>query len=226
MYRILIVEDDPTITDVLERQLTKWGYLVETVTDFGGVLEQFARYDPHLVLLDISLPFYNGYHWCAEIRKVSQTPILFLSSSGDDMNIVMAINLGADDYISKPFHLEVVTAKIQAILRRTYAFGAELNVLKLGDVTLNLGDSALVYGAERVELTNNELRILQTLMESGGNVVARDRMIHKLWDTDSFIDDNTLTVNVTRLRKKLEGIGLSDFIKTKKGVGYLVGVEI
>ena len=226
MYRILIVEDDPTITDVLERQLTKWGYLVETVTDFGGVLEQFARYDPHLVLLDISLPFYNGYHWCAEIRKVSQTPILFLSSSGDDMNIVMAINLGADDYISKPFHLEVVTAKIQAILRRTYAFGAELNVLKLGDVTLNLGDSALVYGAERVELTKNELRILQTLMESGGNVVARDRMIHKLWDTDSFIDDNTLTVNVTRLRKKLEGIGLSDFIKTKKGVGYLVGVEI
>ncbi len=226
MYRILIVEDDTTITNVLERQLTKWGYLVETVTDFGGVLEQFTRYDPHLVLLDISLPFFNGYHWCAEIRKVSQTPILFLSSSGDNMNIVMAINLGADDFISKPFHLEVVTAKIQAILRRTYAFGSELNTLKLGGVTLNLGESALVYGAERVELTKNELKILQTLMESGGHVVARDKMILKLWDTDSFIDDNTLTVNVTRLRKKLEGIGLSDFIKTKKGVGYLVGADV
>ncbi len=226
MYRILIVEDDPTITEVLERQLTKWGYLIETVTDFGEVLEQFERYDPHLVLLDISLPFYNGYHWCTEIRKISQTPILFLSSSGDEMNLVMAINLGADDFICKPFHLEVVTAKIQAMLRRTYAFGSESSVIKLGDITLNMSESILVYGTERVELTKNEFKILQTLMESGGEVVARDKMIHKLWDTDSFIDDNTLTVNITRLRKKLEGIGLFDFIKTKKGIGYLVGADV
>ncbi|WP_312645538.1 response regulator transcription factor [Hydrogenoanaerobacterium sp.] len=222
MYKIMIVEDDVTITEVLERQLKKWGYLVQAVANFGSVLEQFETYEPHLVLLDISLPFFNGYHWCAEIRKISQTPIIFISSASDDMNLVMAINLGADDFVAKPFNLEVVTAKIQAVLRRTYSFGADMNVLNHNGVTLNLGESILLYGNERLELTKNEFRIMQLLMEHKGNTVARDTIIKKLWETESFIDDNTLTVNVTRLRKKLEGIGLSDFIATKKGVGYLV----
>lgn len=221
MYKILVIEDDPTITEVLERQLTKWGYLVRTVTDFGSVLEQFEAYEPHLVLLDISLPFFNGYHWCMEIRKVSQTPIIFISSASDDINLVMAINLGADDFVAKPFNLEVITAKIQAILRRAYAFGADMNVIKLGGVTLNLGESVLLYCNQRLELTKNEFKIIQTLMEAKGNIVTRDDIIKKLWETESFIDDNTLTVNVARLRKKLESIGLTNFIVTKKGVGYL-----
>jgi len=222
MYKIMIVEDDATITEVLSRQLKKWGYIVNGIKDFGSVLEEFEAYEPHLVLLDISLPFFNGYHWCAEIRKISQTPIIFISSASDDMNLVMAINLGADDFVSKPFNLEVVTAKIQAILRRTYSFGADMNILKHNGVTLNLGESILLYENNRLELSKNEFKIMQLLMENKGNTVPRDMIIKKLWETESFIDDNTLTVNVNRLRKKLESIGLSDFIVTKKGVGYLV----
>lgn len=222
MYKILIVEDDATIRDVLERQMAKWGYLVQTVSDFRAVLETFEDYKPHLVLLDITLPFFNGYHWCEQIRKVSQTPILFLSSASDDMNLVMAINLGADDFIAKPFHLDVVTAKIQALLRRTYSFGGDFSVVSFGDVSLNLGETKLMYEKEVLELTKNECKILQLLLEAKGSVVSRDTIMKKLWDDESFIDDNTLTVNITRLRKKLSDIGLQDFIATKKGLGYCV----
>lgn len=222
MYKILIVEDDATIRDVLERQLTKWGYLVQAVSDFRAVLETFEDYKPHLVLLDITLPFFNGYHWCEQIRKVSQTPILFLSSASDDMNLVMAINLGADDFIAKPFHLDVVTAKIQALLRRTYSFGGDFSVVSFGDVSLNLGETKLMYEKEVLELTKNECKILQLLLEAKGSVVSRDTIMKKLWDDESFIDDNTLTVNIARLRKKLSDIGLQDFVATKKGLGYCV----
>ena len=220
MYKIFLVEDDPAITQVLERQLTKWGYLVGTVADFQRVLEEFEAFQPHLVLLDISLPFYNGYHWCGEIRKVSQAPILFLSSAGDEMNLIMAINLGADDFVAKPFSLEVITAKIQAMLRRAYAFGGEVNVIHWGDLALNLGDSTLLWGQEKLELTKNECRMVQMLLEARGNIVTRDAIIQRLWESESFIDDNTLTVNVARLRKKLDTIGLGSLIATKKGVGY------
>lgn len=222
MYKIMLIEDDATITEVLERHLQKWGYLVNTVEDFGSILEQFEALQPDLVLMDISLPFYNGYHWCSEIRKVSQTPIIFISSANDDMNLVMSINLGADDFVAKPFNLDVVIAKVQAILRRTYCFGGDMNVLKFGGVTLSLGDAALTFENERLELTKNELKIMQLLLEGRGNTVARDTIIEKLWETESFIDENTLTVNIARLRKKLESIGLPDFIVTKKGVGYQV----
>lgn len=221
-YRILIVEDDLVITSVLERHLTKWGYLVQPVTAFDRVLEDFTAYSPHLVLLDISLPFFNGYYWCGELRKISRTPILFLSSAGDDMNQVMALSLGADDFISKPFSLEVVTAKIQAILRRAYSFAGDPEVLTRGGATLNLGDATLSYGESRVDLTRNEFKILQVLMEKGGGTVSREALMEKLWETDSFIDDNTLTVNMARLRKKLEGMGLCGFIETKKGLGYRI----
>lgn len=221
-YRIFIVEDDAAITGVLERQLTKWGYDVQAAADFNRILEQFQAYKPHLVLLDISLPFFDGYYWCGEIRKISKTPIIFISSAGDDMNLVMALSLGADDFIAKPFRLEVATAKIQALLRRTYAFGGEPECLTRGGVTLNLTEATLTYGDSAADLTKNEFKILQVLMGQCGATVGRDTLMEKLWETDCFIDDNTLTVNMARLRRKLEGIGLQNFIVTKKGLGYRI----
>lgn len=221
-YKIMIVEDDAAISGVLERQLVKWGYLVHAVTEFGSILEQFLDHRPHLVLLDIALPYFDGYHWCGEIRKISRTPIVFISSAGDDMNQVMALSLGADDFLSKPFSLEVATAKIQAILRRAYAFGTGADRLTRRGATLDLGGASIFWGGQRTELTRNEFKILQTLMENGGVTVSRETLMEKLWETDSFIDDNTLTVNMARLRKKLEGIGLCGFIVTKKGLGYLI----
>ncbi len=222
MYRILIIEDDPTITGVLERQLERWGYETAHAADFNRVMDQFSQFDPQLVLLDISLPFFDGYHWCQEIRKVSEVPILFLSSASDNMNLVMAIHLGADDFIPKPFDLNVVIAKVQALLRRAYSFGGQLSVLTHKDAVLNLGDATLTYGDRKAELTKNEFRILQTLFEHAGHTVSREEIIRRLWESESFIDDNTLTVNITRLRKKLEDLGLGNLIVTKKGLGYLV----
>lgn len=222
MYKILIIEDDSSIREVLERHLIKWGYLVRVCTEFRAVMEEFRDFAPQLVLLDITLPFYNGYHWCKEIRGISQVPILFLSSAGDDMNQVMALNLGADDFIRKPFQIEVLTAKIQAILRRSYDFGAEQNLVQFGDVTLNLGEAKVLYGAESVELSKNELKILQILMEARGVLVSRENIIKCLWEDESFIDDNTLSVNIARLRKKLADLGLGTYIVTLKGLGYCV----
>lgn len=224
MYKILLVEDDATITDVLSRQLRKWDYEVAAVTDFSRVDALFREFQPHLVLLDISLPHYNGYHWCTELRKLSQTPIVFISSAGDAMNQVMALSLGADDFVCKPFNIEVVVAKLQAILRRTYAFGAEQNQLRLGDVVLDMGSCFISSGSRSAELTRNELRILQLLMEQRGAVVSREVIMRRLWEDESFIDDNTLTVNIARLRKKLAEIGLGELIATRKGLGYAVEV--
>lgn len=225
MYKIMIVEDDQTITDVLSRQLERWGYAVCVPDDFAQIDREFLHKEPDLVLMDISLPYYDGYHWCEEIRRCSQTPIIFISSAGEDMNQVMALHMGADDFIAKPFSMEVATAKIQAVLRRAYAFGGDKNVLRAGGAVLNLSEAALSFGGSRLELSKNEFKILQVLMEHPGSPVSRDILIEKLWETESFIDDNTLTVNVTRLRRKLDGIGLSDFIKTRKGLGYLVEGE-
>lgn len=222
MYKILIVEDDPVIRDVLERQLGKWGYQADAVTDFDTVMSTFGEVQPHLVLLDITLPAYSGYHWCSEIRKVSRVPIIFISSACDDMNLVMAMNMGGDDFIAKPFSLEVVTAKLQALLRRTYSFGGEPATVSYGDVVLGLGDARLRCGSAVVELTRNELRILEMLMEARGEVVSREQLMQRLWQDESFVDENTLTVNVARLRRKLEETGLDGFIQTVKGLGYTV----
>lgn len=222
MYRILIVEDDPVITEVLERQLEKWGYEVCHVTDFQRVLELFCEKEPHLVLLDISLPFYNGYHWCAEIRKISKTPVLFISSASDNMSLVMALSMGGDDFLAKPFDLGVAVAKIEALLRRTYDFGSGVRALTCRGAVLDLKDASLHYGGQRLELTKNEFRILQLLFERRGHTVPREDIMQALWDSDSFIDDNTLTVNVTRLRGHLAQIGLTDLIRTQKGLGYIV----
>ncbi|MDO5134499.1 MAG: response regulator transcription factor [Eubacteriales bacterium] len=222
MYRIMLVEDDESIGGVVKRHLESWGYEVERTEDFSQVLQEFVKKSPQLVLLDLKLPFYNGFHWCEEIRRISQVPIVFLSSAGDNMNMVMAMSRGADDFISKPFDLEVLTAKIQAILRRSYSFGGPSNLLERGGAVLNLGNGTLAAGERSLDLTKNELKLLQTLFQQGGKVVSRDTLMVKLWESDSFVDDNTLTVNMTRLRRKLEGIGLKDFILTKKGMGYMV----
>ncbi|MCI8265994.1 MAG: response regulator transcription factor [Lachnospiraceae bacterium] len=223
MYKIFIVEDDEMIAAGLKRHLENWGYAVECAQDLGNVMPEFVRAAPHLVLMDIKLPFYNGYHWCSELRKISKVPVIFLSSAADNMNIVMAVNMGGDDFIAKPFDLDVLTVKIQAMLRRSYDFVSQSVVLEHRGAMLNLTEAVLVYGSEKLELTKNELRILQVLMENKEKVVARDTLMTKLWESDSYVDENTLSVNVNRLRKKLESAGLSDFIQTKKGIGYRIG---
>lgn len=223
MYRIFIVEDDEIIARTMKKHLEGWDYEVACVEDFSNVMAEFTQFAPQLVLMDIKLPFYNGYHWCTEIRKVSKVPVIFVSSAADNMNIVMAVNMGGDDFVAKPFDLDVLTVKIQAMLRRTYDFTGQSTVLEHAGAMLNLSEATLVYQNEKMELTKNELRILQVLMENKEKVVSRDTLMTKLWESDSYVDENTLSVNVNRLRKKLESIGLADFILTKKGIGYRIG---
>ena len=222
MYKILVVEDDETIVQIVKRHLQSWGYEVCQVEDFAHVIQEFVQKDPQLVLLDLKLPFYNGFHWCEEIRKISQVPVLFLSSAADNMNMVMAMSRGADDFIAKPFDLDVLAAKVQAVLRRTYAFGQNSSLLEHNGVVLNPGNGTISANGQQADLTKNELKILQILFEHQGRVVSRDAIMTKLWESDSFVDDNTLTVNITRIRRKLESLGIRDFIVTKKGLGYMV----
>jgi DNA-binding response OmpR family regulator len=221
--RIFIVEDDGIIARVIQEHLAGWGYSVRCASDFEHVLREFAAFDPQLVLLDIWLPFFNGYHWCTEIRKVSKVPIIFLSSASDNMNLIMAMNLGGDDFLSKPFELPVLAAKVQALLRRTYDFGGTARLLACGGAVLNASDASLRVNGNKVELTKNELKILELLLENRGKIVSRSALMNRLWASDEFIDENTLTVNMTRLRKKLDGAGAVNLIRTKKGAGYIVG---
>ena len=222
MYKILLVEDDQVIAQEIQKHMDSWGYETHIAGDFQDIVGEFAALQPQLVLLDISLPFYNGYHWCDEIRKITQVQIIFLSSAADNMNVIMALSRGADDFIAKPFELEILTVKVQAIMRRAYSMGAQSSLLEHKGAVLNLSDTTLSYQQERLELTKNDFRILQILFENSGKVVSREAIMTRLWESDSYIDDNTLTVNVTRLRRKLEQIGLVDFIITKKGLGYMI----
>ena len=222
-YRLLLVEDDFVISSEMKRHLEKWGYEVNCVQDFGNVLAEFAACSPHLVLMDIGLPFYNGYYWCSQIRQISQVPIIFVSSASDNMNIVMAVNMGGDDFLTKPFEPEVLSAKVQAMLRRTYAFRDQTNLMEYQGLILDLTDASLVVKGQKLELTKNEFRILQLLFENAGKTVSKEAIMKRLWDNDCFVDDNTLTVNVTRLRKKLESGGAGPLIQTKKGLGYMIG---
>jgi DNA-binding response OmpR family regulator len=223
MYRILIVEDDAAIAESLKKYIEGWGFSAACVADFSDVLSAFVAYDPQLVLLDIGLPFFNGYHWCRQIRNVSKVPIVFISSASENMNIVMAMNMGGDDFIAKPFDLNVLIAKIQALLRRTYDFAVTSSLMECRGAVLNIADATLSYNGGKIDLTKNEHRILQLLMENRGKTVSRDAIMARLWENDSFVDDNALTVSMTRLRRKLESAGLPDFIETKKGLGYMVG---
>ena len=218
-----MVEDDEIIARSIREHLQAWNYDVCCVEDFSNVVAEFVRFDPQLVLMDITLPFFNGYHWCSEIRKISKVPVIFLSSAADNMNIVMAVNMGADDFIPKPFDLEVLTVKIQAMLRRSYDFAGTGSMLEHKGAILNLNETTLTYQEQKIELTKNEFRILEILMENKEKVVSRETLMTKLWESDNYVEENTLSVNVNRLRKKLEALGLEEFILTKKGIGYRLG---
>ena len=225
MYKIFLVEDDFALAEVLKKQLESYGNEVKCVSDFQSVSKEFEEYSPDLVLMDIMLPFKDGYYWTAEIRKISAVPIVFLSSASDNMNIVMAINMGGDDFIAKPVDPMVLNAKVSAILRRTYEMSDSLSKIDFYDAVLNLSDYTVVRGKEKAELTKNEIRILQVLLENKGKIVSRDTLMTRLWQSDLYVEENTLTVNVSRLRKKLEDIGLCDVIVTKQGSGYIINED-
>ncbi|MFI3150836.1 response regulator transcription factor [Streptococcus suis] len=220
MQKILLIEDDKVISQLVAKNLRNWSYEVEEVADFQDILSQIDRFQPHLILLDIGLPFFNGYYWCQEIRKTSRIPIMFLSSHDQPMDIVMAINMGADDYVTKPFEMTVLLAKIQGLLRRTYDFVGEQSLLWFGEISLDLKTMQVQYDQKVEELTKNEFQILRVLFEHGQEVVSREELMRQLWNSDIFVDDNTLSVNMARLRKKLDELGLPGLIATKKGVGY------
>ena len=225
MQKIMIVEDDEVIASAIQKHLETWNYEVYVIDDFEHVLEKYVQIQPELILLDISLPFYNGYHWCEQIRKISSVPIIFISSASENMNIVMAISMGADDFIPKPFDFSVLTAKIQALLRRTYSFSKSMQVLTYKELVLNILDATISYQEQTIDLTKNELKILQILFEKSETFVSRDDLMMALWQSNEFIDDNTLSVNMNRLRKKLDDFHIEHLIQTKKGLGYKLYYE-
>ena len=221
---IFIIEDDQSLSNEIKLALSKWGYSVGQVNDFENITNEVLDSNPKLILMDINLPSYDGFYWCSQIRNFMKVPIIFISSRDNDMDIIMSINMGGDDYITKPFSPQVLVAKIQAILRRTYSYNNDLksDVIKFKDITLNIVESKLYFKGESVDLTKNELKIMNILMSNQEKIVSREEIIEELWDTDEFISENTLTVNVNRLRKKLNSIGLEDVIETKKGQGYII----
>lgn len=223
MYKIMIVEDDETICTVMSRHFAAWGMQVHSPSDFSNITSELNEFSPHIVLMDVSLPFFNGFHWCSEIRKISKVPIIFISSVNDNMSMIMAMNMGGDDYVTKPFDLNVLNAKVQALLRRTYDFAENADYLEACGVMLNLADATAVFNGKKIDLTKNEYRILQILFENKGKAVSRDFLMEHLWKTDIFIDENTLNVNINRLRRKLAEYGVENLIITKKGIGYMVG---
>lgn len=225
MQKIMIVEDDEVIASAIQKHLETWNYEVYVIDEFEHVLEKYVQIQPELILLDISLPFYNGYHWCEQIRKISSVPIIFISSASENMNIVMAISMGADDFITKPFDFSVLTAKIQALLRRTYSFSKSMQVLTYKELVLNILDATISCQDQTIDLTKNELKILQILFEKSETFVSRDDLMMALWQSNEFIDDNTLSVNMNRLRKKLEDFHIEHLIQTKKGLGYKLYYE-
>ena len=222
MYRIYIVEDDRGIAEGIASCLRSWGMEGRTALDFRNIMAEIGEYEPHLILMDITLPYMGGYHWCREIRETSSVPIIFISSAADNMNIIMAIDMGADDFIAKPFDQSVLISKVSALLRRTYDFNQAAFTLQAGGAVLNTNNNTLTYNGETVELARNEYRILLTLMQNKGKVVSREKLMEALWETDCYVDDNTLTVNVGRLRKTLESVGLKNLVRTRFGVGYIL----
>lgn len=224
MYKIMIIEDDSALCSEIQEGFSRWGFDAVKVNNFEEVLNEFAQNKPHLVLMDINLPYYDGFYWCQKIREVSKVPIIFLSSRNDNMDIIMAVKMGGDDFVTKPFALDILITKVQALIRRVYSYSGESvgEVIECNGVILNLNDSTLIYKENRIELTKNEFRIILLLMKNKGKIISRDRIMRILWNDDTFINENTLTVNVNRLRKSLEDIGLKDFIETKKGQGYII----
>ncbi len=223
MFKIMIVEDDPKLKEIVIENIRKWGFEAWAVTDFSAVLKDFVKFEPHLLLMDINLPAFDGFYWCDKIRSISKVPIIFISSRDSNMDIIMAMNMGGDDYLQKPFSLEVLMAKMNALLRRTYSYTETMaGAIEHNGVILDLKDTHLQYSDQAVELTRNEYRITHILMKKSGQVVGRDEIMRGLWEDESFVDDNTLTVNINRLRRKLQDIGLNGFIQTRKGQGYMI----
>jgi len=219
----MIVEDEPTIRDMIRESIEKWGYETITFDDFSQVLEVFLKENPHLVLMDINLPVFDGFYWCNKIRDVSKVPIMFISSRNTPMDMVMSMNMGGDDFIQKPFYEEVLIAKIKALLRRTYSYIEAISTIVEHDgIMINLNNGDIFYGDQKAELTKNEFKILNILMQNKGSVVSREKIMRSLWEDESFVDDNTLTVNITRIRKKLADLGKENYIATMKGEGYLI----
>ncbi|MFC4102659.1 response regulator transcription factor [Paenibacillus xanthanilyticus] len=221
--KIMIVEDEPTIRDMLGETLRKWGFETVEAEQFDQVLQTFQTSNPHLVLMDINLPSFDGFYWCSQIRQLSQVPILFLSSRNTPMDMVMAMNMGGDDFIQKPFYTDVLMAKINAILRRTYTYvDPSHSFIEHDGVVLNVKDATLHCGDRKAELTKTEFILTHMLMLHKGSIVTRKKMMRALWEDEHFVDDNTLTVNMTRLRKKLAELGKESFIATRKGEGYMI----
>ncbi|RDY23830.1 DNA-binding response regulator [Romboutsia maritimum] len=223
MFKIMIIEDDIALKNQIGEGLSRWGHTIHKINDLEKIIEEFKSFEPQLVLLDINLPFYDGFHWCNEIRKISKVPIIFISSRNSNMDVIMGVNLGADDYIQKPFSIDVLVAKVNALLRRTYNFvdNSSDKIVHNG-VTLDLSTAVVSYDNNSIELTKNELKILHELMKNKSQIVSRDKLMKKLWDSDWFVDDNTLTVNINRIRSKLKEIDLDNFIETKRGLGYII----
>ena len=222
MFKIFVVDDSKIISEKLKEELEKWGFEIILVDDFEKVIDIFKKENPDLVVMDIGLPYYDGYFWTRKIRDLSNVPIIFLSSKEDTMNKIMAMEMGADDFVSKPFDLDLLIAKIKALLRRTYDYKDNLDRLELRGLVLDLKSMTVSFCDKSIDLSKNEFKILETLMVNKGNVVSRDKLMTSLWSTDIYIDDNTLTVNISRLRKSLAGLGVDNFIKTKQGLGYYV----
>jgi DNA-binding response OmpR family regulator len=223
MFKVFIVEDDITIANIISDNLSRWGYETKIAKEFSDIFSEYVEFKPDLVLLDIVLPLYDGYYWCGKIRQESKVPIVFISSKDSDMDILMAINMGGDDYVKKPFSMEILMAKISALIRRTYSYtDLKNNLIEHRGAIFNIDDSTLMYNEEKIELTKNEHRILYMLMKNKNSIVSRDKIMRNLWEHESFVDDNTLTVNINRLRKKLDNNGLNNFITTKKGQGYMI----
>lgn len=222
MYKVFIVEDNVDIANSIKNSLERWNFKVELCDNFNDVKNDFLNSKAHIILMDINLPFYNGYHWTSEVRKTSNVPIIFLSSSNEKLNIVMAMEMGADDFISKPFEMEILVAKIKALLRRSYDYENSIDIIEYKGLILNLKSMNIIYEEEKNSLSKNEFKILEALLLGKGDIISRESLMNHLWNTDIFIDDNTLSVNISRLRKSLSKIGLDDFIKTKTGVGYYV----
>lgn len=223
MFKIMIVEDDIALKNQISEGLSRWGHNVHKIENLENIVEEFKEFNPQLLLLDINLPFYDGFHWCNEIRKISQVPIIFISSRNSNMDVIMGVNLGADDYIQKPFSIDVLVAKVNALLRRTYNFSDSFSdKIVHNGVTLDLSTAIISYNDKSIELTKNEIKILHELMKHKSQIVSRDKLMKKLWDSDWFVDDNTLTVNVNRIRTKLKDIDLENFIETKRGLGYII----
>jgi DNA-binding response OmpR family regulator len=223
MYKILIIEDDKKIAEVISENIFKWGYDGRIVSDFSKILEEFSNYDPHLLLLDINLPLFDGFYWCSKIRMISKIPIIFVSARDSNMDIIMAVNMGGDDYITKPFSIDLLMAKINALFRRVYSYqNSKLSLIEYNGIFLNLNDFSVTFKDKKIELTKNETKVMQILMENAGSIVTRYDIAKSLWDSEDFVDDNTLTVNINRVRKKLEDVGLKNYIQTKKNEGYTI----